>query len=70
MANQSRSSWRFAFNSFHDALTRQVLVKRAMAAMTVNVGIDFATTMQLMPTLLGWQESDCGQAMLRRSSKT
>eukprot|EP00440_Ansanella_granifera_P002539 gb/GFBE01002760.1/.p1 GENE.gb/GFBE01002760.1/~~gb/GFBE01002760.1/.p1 ORF type:complete len:250 (+),score=43.43 gb/GFBE01002760.1/:1-750(+) len=26
------------------------LVKRAIAAMSVNVGIDFATTMQLMPT--------------------
>eukprot|EP00913_Durusdinium_trenchii_P026269 g24648.t1 len=30
----------------------EVLVQRAMAAMTVNVGIDFATTMQLMPTFL------------------
>lgn len=30
----------------------EVLVHRAMAAMTVNVGIDFATTMQLMPTFL------------------
>ncbi|CAJ1402015.1 unnamed protein product, partial [Effrenium voratum] len=29
-----------------------MLVKRAMAATTVNVGIDFATTMQLMPTFL------------------